>query len=62
MYSEHEHLFTVDDNLQARMQFLLGRMSIKEGDNKRAIEWFKRAQEAMPFREGPAQVVISLVG
>ena len=59
---EHEHLFAVDGNLQAQMHFLLGRLSMREGDNKRAIELFKRAQEAIPFREGPAQVVISLVG
>ncbi|KAN0084081.1 hypothetical protein V8E55_007585 [Tylopilus felleus] len=43
------------------MYFLLGSMSMREGDNKRAIGLFKRAQEAIPFREGPAQVVISLL-
>ena len=62
MVVEYEHLFAVDGNLQAQMYFLLGSMSMREGDNKRAIGLFKRAQEAIPFREGPAQVVISLVG
>lgn len=40
------------------MLFLLGSM---EGDHNRAIEMFKRAQEAIPFRPSPYLVVISLV-
>ena len=35
---------------------------MKGGDNKRAIELFKRAEEAFPFQQGPHLVVLSLVG
>ena len=34
---------------------------MKVGNNKRAIELFKHAQEAIPFQQVPHLVVISLV-
>ena len=34
---------------------------MKAGNNKRAIELFKHAQEAIPFQQVPHLVVISLV-
>jgi len=50
----------VDSGLQAQMLLLLGSISMRR-DNERAIELFKRAQEAIPFGQGPYLVVISLV-
>ena len=35
---------------------------MRGGDNKRAIELFKRAEEAIPFQQDPHLAVISLVG
>jgi hypothetical protein len=43
------------------MLLLLGSMSISTGDNERAIELFKRAQEVIPFQRSPYLVAISLV-
>ena len=46
---------------QAQLYFLLGGISMKGGNNKRAVELFKHAQEAIPFQQVPHLVVISLV-
>ena len=46
---------------QAQLYLLLGSISMKGGNNKRAIELFKHAQEAIPFQRVPHLVVISLV-
>ena len=51
----------VDSGLQAQMLLLLGSISMRRGDNERAIDLFKRAQEAILFGQGPYLVVISLV-
>ncbi|KAI9569853.1 hypothetical protein HD554DRAFT_2170850 [Boletus coccyginus] len=47
--------------VRARMLLLLGGISIRGGDNERAIELFKRAQEAIPFGRDPYLAVISLL-
>ena len=47
---------------QAQLHLLLGSILMKGGDNKRAIELFSHAQEAIPFQQGPHLAVISLVG
>ncbi|KAI9569843.1 hypothetical protein HD554DRAFT_2327802 [Boletus coccyginus] len=47
--------------VRAQMLLLLGGISMKRGENERAIELFKRAQEAIPFRQSPYLVVISLI-
>ena len=43
------------------MFLLLGNLSMKGGNNKHAIDLFKRAQEAIPFQKSPHLVVITLV-
>jgi len=43
------------------MLLLLGGISMRGGENERAMEFFKHAQEAIPFRQSPYLVVISLV-
>ncbi|KAF8556850.1 hypothetical protein OG21DRAFT_1482764 [Imleria badia] len=47
--------------VRAQMFLLLGSISMREGNNERAIDLFKRAQEAVPFQEGPHLVVITLM-
>ncbi|KAF8556859.1 hypothetical protein OG21DRAFT_1482770 [Imleria badia] len=47
--------------VRAQMYMLLGNMSMREGNNERAIDLFKRMQEAAPFQQGPHLVVISLM-
>ncbi|KAF8556862.1 hypothetical protein OG21DRAFT_1495255 [Imleria badia] len=47
--------------VRAQMLLQLGIMSMRGGDNERAIESFNRAQEAIPFRQGPPLVFISLI-
>ncbi|KAF8550473.1 hypothetical protein OG21DRAFT_1446572 [Imleria badia] len=56
----------VDDHslyviIRAQMFVLLGNMSMREGNNERAIDLFKRAQEAIPFQRSPHLVVITLM-
>ena len=46
---------------QAQMHLLLGRMSMKRGDNERAVNSFKLVREASPVREDPYLQLISLV-
>ena len=46
---------------QAQMCLLLGSSLMRDRDNKRAIELFKHAEEAIPFQQGPHLAVISLV-
>ena len=43
------------------MHLLLGSMLIREGNYEHAIELLNHANEAIPFRQGPHLVVISLV-
>ncbi|KAF8434726.1 hypothetical protein L210DRAFT_3552125 [Boletus edulis BED1] len=47
--------------VRAQMHLLLGTMSMQGGDDKRAIELFKRAQEAVPFRHDSYLTLISLI-
>ncbi|KAF8547157.1 WD40 repeat-like protein [Imleria badia] len=47
--------------VRAQMFLQLGIMSMRRGDNERAIELFNRAQVAIPFRRGPPLVLISLI-
>ena len=43
------------------MFLLLGSISMRGGNNERAIELFKRAEETIPFQQCPYLVAISLV-
>ncbi|KAI9569839.1 hypothetical protein HD554DRAFT_2313201 [Boletus coccyginus] len=47
--------------VRAQMHLLLGGILIRRGNNDRAIELFKRAQEAIPFARDPYLGVISLL-
>ncbi|KAI9569819.1 WD40-repeat-containing domain protein [Boletus coccyginus] len=47
--------------VRARMLLSLGGIAIRGGDNERAIELFRRAQEAIPFGQDPYLAVISLL-
>ena len=53
---------SLTERWQAQLYLLLGSVLMKGGDNKRAIELFKCAEEAVPFQRGPHLAVISLVG
>ena len=61
----HEQTWTsarLTGRRQAQMCLLLGSTLMRGGDNIRAIELFKRAEEAIPFQHCPHLVVVSLVG
>ena len=45
---------------QAQMNLLLGRISMKRGDNERAVTSFKLALEVSPVRDDPYLQLISL--
>ena len=51
----------LQDVIQAQMHLILGNMSLRGGQTERAMDLFKRVQQAIPVTQGPCLQVISLV-